>query len=79
MIGEVAWIGSGLDLHPLDQAGALARQGERAAVRRREVGEIHVEAGRGIPADPQQLAHDPSAERAGGCPNEHARDQSTPG
>src|SRR6266446_9460692 len=43
VIGEAARIGSRLDMHALDQADTLARQGERADLGSREVGEVDAE------------------------------------
>jgi hypothetical protein len=53
---------------PWISPGALARQGQRADVFGRKIGEIHIEASGRAPADRQQAAHDIGAECGGSLP-----------
>ena len=68
MVRDAAGIRSGFDVHALEQADPLARQGERADLGRREIREIDAEAGRLAPANLQQLPDDAGTERRGRRP-----------
>src|SRR6516165_6603982 len=70
MVGNVARIGSRLDMHTLEQTDTLPRQGQRTNLSRWKVRKVYIEAGRLTPADRQQLAHDTGAEGCGSPPSD---------